>query len=205
MNCQAILIRKYNLVLVVSYYCMSSTDILRSQMKVNGTSGSNRIASIMNKDLLTMPVDSNIYSVARKMSECRVNSIFLTSNDDEKKIIGIITQTDLTRKICATDQLSSKVNAKSIISALITVDKNATIFDAVQIMTRKGIKHLAIKSDADEIVGIISATDLAKYLKQKLSQYKYRNQELGEELNIAEVLSIPELLPHEGHDSDEQC
>ena len=106
------------------------------------------------------------------MSECRVNSIFLTSNDDEKKIIGIITQTDLTRKIYATDQLSSKVNAKSIMSALITVDKNATIFDAVQIMTRKGIKQLAIKSDADKIVGIISATDLAKYLKQKLSQYK---------------------------------
>ena len=165
MNCQAILIRKYNLVLVVSYYCMSSTDMLRSQMKVNGTSGSNCIASIMNKDLLTMPVDSNIYSVARKMSECRVNSIFLTSNDDEKKIIGIITQTDLTRKMRATDQLSSKVNAKSIMSALITVDKNATVFDAVQIMTRKGIKRLAIKSDADKIVGIISATDLAKYLK----------------------------------------
>jgi predicted transcriptional regulator len=93
---------------------MSSTDMPRSQMKVNGTSGSNRIASIMNKDLLTMPVDSNIYSVARKMSECRVNSIFLTSNDDEKKIIGIITQTDLTRKICATDQLSSKVNANQL-------------------------------------------------------------------------------------------
>jgi signal-transduction protein with cAMP-binding, CBS, and nucleotidyltransferase domain len=72
-------------------------------------------------------------------------------------------------------------------SALITVDKNATMFDAAQIMTRKGIKHLAIKSDADKIVGIISATDLAKYLKQKLSQYKYRNQQLGEELNIAEV------------------
>jgi CBS domain-containing protein len=139
--------------------------MLRSQMKVNGTSGSNCIASIMNKDLLTMPVDSNIYSVARKMSECRVNSIFLTSNDDEKKIIGIITQTDLTRKMRATDQLSSKVNAKSIMSALITVDKNATVFDAVQIMTRKGIKRLAIKSDADKIVGIISATDLAKYLK----------------------------------------
>ena len=93
----------------------------------------------MNRDLPTMPVDSNIYSAAKKMSGCRVNSIFLTSNDDEKKIIGIITQADLIRKICATDQLSSKVNAKSIMSSLITVDKNTTIFDAVQIVTRKGI------------------------------------------------------------------
>jgi signal-transduction protein with cAMP-binding, CBS, and nucleotidyltransferase domain len=63
-------------------------------------------------------MDSNIYSAAKKMSERRVNSIFLTSNDEEKKIIGIITQTDLTRKICATDQLSSKVDAKSIMSFL---------------------------------------------------------------------------------------
>ncbi|HKG86909.1 MAG TPA: CBS domain-containing protein [Nitrososphaeraceae archaeon] len=185
---------------------MSSTDILRSQMKVDDTSGSNRVSSIMNRDLLTMPVDSNIYEVAKKMSECRVNSIFLTSNDEEKKIIGIITQTDLTRKICATDQLSSKINAKSIMSSLITVDKNATIADAVQIMTRKGIKHLAVKSDADKIVGIISATDLAKYLKQKLSQYKYTNLKLGEELNIAEALSIPDLLlPYEGDNFDEEC
>ena len=184
---------------------MSSTDVLRSQMKVDDTSRSNRVSSIMNRDLITMPVDSNIHEVAKKMSESRVNSIFLTSNDEEKKIIGIITQTDLTRKICATDQLSSKINAKSIMSSLIMVDKNATIADAVQTMTRKGIKHLAVKSDVDKIVGIISATDLAKYLKQKLSQYKYRNRELGEELNIAEALSIPELLPYEGDNSDEQC
>jgi CBS-domain-containing membrane protein len=73
-------------------------------------------------------------------------------------------------------------------------------------MTRKGIKYLAVKSDADKIVGIISATDLAKYLKQKLSQYKYRNRELGEELNIAEALSIPDLLlPYEGDNFDEEC
>ena len=83
-------------------------------------------------------------------------------------------------------------------SPLITVDKNATIVDAVQIMTTKGIKHLAVKSDTDKIVGIITATNLAIYLKQKLSQYKYGDRELGEELNIVEALSIPEPLPFEG-------
>lgn len=41
-------------------------------------------------------------------------------------------------------------------------------------------------------------TDLAKYLKQKLSHHSYRDRELGEELNIAEALSIPEPPPREG-------
>ena len=54
-------------------------------------------------------------------------------------------------------------------------------------------------------MGIITATNLAIYLKQKLSQYKYGDRELGEELNIAEALSIPEPLPFEEHNSDEQC
>jgi CBS domain-containing protein len=186
---------------------MSSTDVLRSRLNTNDTSGANHVASIMSRDILTMPVESNIYEVAKKISECRVTSIFLTANDEEKKILGIITQTDLARKICATDQLSSKVNANSIMSPLITVDKNATIVDAVQIMTSKGIKHLAVKSDSepDKIVGIITATDLARYVKQKLSQYKYRDRELGEELNIAEALSIPEPPLYEGGNSDEQC
>lgn len=184
---------------------MSSTDILRSQINGDNISGADRVASIMNEDILTMPVDSNIYEVAKKISECRVTSIFLTTNNEEKKILGIITQTDLARKICATDQLSSKVKANSIMSPLITVDKNATIVDAVQIMTTKGIKHLAVKSDTEKIVGIITATNLARYLKQKLSQYKYRDRELGEELNIAEALSIPEPLPFEEDNSDEQC
>lgn len=184
---------------------MGSTDVLSSAMKMENKSQPIRLASIMNTDLLTMPIGSNIQEVAKKMSECRVNSIFLTSNHKEKKILGIVTQTDLTRKICASDKLSSKITAKAIMSPLITVDKNVSIVEAVQIMIRKGIKHLAIKADNDKIVGIISTTDLAKYLKQKLSHYRYRDRELGEELNIAEALSIPEPLPHEGKNSDEQC
>lgn len=63
------------------------------------------------------------------------------------------------------DQLSNKINAKTIMSPLIAVDKNVSIGDAVQIMIKKGIHHLAVKADNDEIVGIVSTTDLAKYLK----------------------------------------
>ena len=70
---------------------MSSTDILRSQINGDNISGANRVASIMNEDILTMPVDRNIYEVAKKISECRVTSIFLTTNNEEKKILGIIT------------------------------------------------------------------------------------------------------------------
>lgn len=185
---------------------MSSTRVLSSQMKADkDKSQSNRVAAIMNTDLQTIPIESNIRQVAKKMSEFRVSSIFLTDNTEEKEILGIITQTDLTRKISASDQLSTKINAKTIMSPLIAVDKNVSIGDAVQIMIKKGIHHLAVKADNDKIVGIVSTTDLAKYLKRKLSKYRYRDRELGEELNIAEALSISEPLPYKERNSDEQC
>ena len=58
-------------------------------------------------------------------------------------------------------------------------------------------RHIAVKEKQSDhkIVGIISTTDLARYLKQKLMQ----NQKgyFREELSIIDVLAeeFPELLP----------
>ncbi|HEU4446419.1 MAG TPA: hypothetical protein VFR94_17230, partial [Nitrososphaeraceae archaeon] len=63
---------------------MSSTRVLSSQMKADkDKSQSNRVAAIMNTDLQTIPIESNIRQVAKKMSEFRVSSIFLTDNTEE--------------------------------------------------------------------------------------------------------------------------
>jgi hypothetical protein len=51
-------------------------------------------------------------------------------------------------------------------------------------------------------LGIITGTDLAKYLKQKLNNQK-AFQYLGEELSIVDALSIPEAIP--SGNQDEQC
>lgn len=70
----------------------------------------------------------------------------------------------------------------------------------------KRIRHLAVREreDGGRILGIITGTDLAKYLKQKLMNNQEAFQYLGEELSIVDAivdaLSIPEPLPSSNQD-----
>ncbi|MGB6595250.1 MAG: CBS domain-containing protein, partial [Candidatus Nitrosopolaris sp.] len=64
------------------------------------------VASVMSRKLIRINADSSALQVAKKMSENKVSSVFLTNNQD--KIEGIVTERDLVRNICANDTLASK-------------------------------------------------------------------------------------------------
>jgi CBS domain-containing protein len=50
----------------------------------------------------------------------------------------------------------------------VNVKKNAPIEEAAKIMATKKLRHLIVEDTySKDVVGIITATDLARYLKQK--------------------------------------
>ena len=55
---------------------------------------------------------------------------------------------------------------------LITIGKNSRIEEAAAIMIKNGVRHLPVvaedKRNANDIIGMISTTDIAKHLKEKL-------------------------------------
>jgi CBS domain-containing protein len=131
------------------------------------------ITDIMSKKLIKLNADSSAFEVARMMSEYKVSSVFLTDGHD--KIIGIMTERDLVREICAKDLLSSKTPVISVMSkllSLITIGKNSSIEEAAAMMIKNGVRHLPVvaedKKNANDIIGMISTTDIAKHLKEKL-------------------------------------
>jgi signal-transduction protein with cAMP-binding, CBS, and nucleotidyltransferase domain len=182
-----------------------------NQVEKASSTPSTTISNIMSTSLITIPSKSNMHEVARKMCEYRVSSILLTAQekgpddyDNNSGIIGIITFTDLARGICAKDLQGSKIAAESIMSPLLTISKGAEIEQATKIMIEKGIRHLAVKENQREgkIVGILSTTDLARYLKQKLIQNQ--KEYLGEELSIMDIFGkeFPEPLPSGNQDNE---
>lgn len=127
----------------------------------------------MSKKLIKLNADSSALEVAMMMSEYKVSSVILTDGQD--KIVGIITERDLVREICAKDLLSSKTPVISVMSKLlplITIGKNSSIEEAAAMMIKNGVRHLPVvtedKKNANEIIGMISTTDIAKHLKKKL-------------------------------------
>ena len=136
-------------------------------------STSELIKDIMSKKLIKLNADSSALEVAKMMSEYKVSSVILTDGQD--KIVGIITERDLVREICAKDLLSSKTPVISVMSKLlplITIGKNSSIEEAAAMMIKNGVRHLPVvaedKKNPNDIIGMISTTDIAKHLKEKL-------------------------------------
>jgi CBS domain-containing protein len=147
------------------------------------------VASVMSRKLIKINTDSSALQVAMKMSENKVSSVFLTNNQD--KIEGIVTERDLVRNICANDALPSKTPIISLVTKLlsiITIDKNSTIEEAAYMMLKNGVRHLAVAEDENtkNIIGIITTTDLAKYLEKSLEPSDKQSSLLLQALYTAE-------------------
>jgi signal-transduction protein with cAMP-binding, CBS, and nucleotidyltransferase domain len=105
--------------------------------------------------------DSSAQEVAKRMAEAKVSAVVI---EDSGRPVGILTERDLARQVCAKDLVASKTPATAIMSApVVAVDERATIEDAAGLMMKNRLRHLAVERDG-KIAGMITATDLARYL-----------------------------------------
>jgi signal-transduction protein with cAMP-binding, CBS, and nucleotidyltransferase domain len=117
--------------------------------------------------LVTLSADSTAFDAAKEMSTKVISSIITTDID---KTVGIVTERDLVKQVCAKDLLSSKTPLTAIMSSpLITINKNLLVEEAARIMIKNRVRHLAVEEVNDHhIIGLISSTDLIRFLMDKL-------------------------------------
>jgi CBS domain-containing protein len=125
------------------------------------------VEDIMSKDIVKIGADKSIQDVGNIMAERNISSVLV---EDIGKIIGILTERDLVKNVCAKDALASKTPAISIMSAPVaTVNKNFLVERAADLMVKNKVRHLAVEDNYGNIIGVITTTDLARYLRRKLS------------------------------------
>lgn len=129
---------------------------------------------------MTMNSKNSVLDIAKKMLAQNISSVPIT--DDEGEIIGILTERDMI-KIIANELPPSGISAMNLMSyPAIKVKKNAPIEQAAKIMATKKLRHLIVEDTyGTRVVGIITVTDLARYLKQKTKT---------EELSASEVWEL---------------
>ena len=120
------------------------------------------VRDIMTKDLLTISEKDTALKAAQLMSEKGVSSLIVLSDNQP---IGIITERDFIKKICLKELKLSAVKVGDMMSKIRTSASPDTSIDvAVQRMVNNRIRRLPI-IDNGKLVGIITVTDLAKYLR----------------------------------------
>ena len=125
-----------------------------------------RVEDYMSTTTVTMSFKNSVLDIAKKMLAENISSIAIT--DDEGEIIGILTERDM-MKIIANELPPSGISAMSLMSfPTVKVKKKAPIEEAAKIMATKNLRHLIVEDTyGKDVVGIITVTDLARYLKQK--------------------------------------
>jgi signal-transduction protein with cAMP-binding, CBS, and nucleotidyltransferase domain len=125
-----------------------------------------KIGEIIRERLETVDESNTAQQAAKKLRTSDLSSLLVI--DSRGKPIGIITERDLVRKVCATDERSSKVYIQNIMSTpVITVDSSSPLRQAANIMIQNKVRHLLVVGDNGPD-GIVSTSDFAKFLKQNV-------------------------------------
>jgi CBS domain-containing protein len=110
----------------------------------------------MNKNVIVGKKDLTIKEASEVMAKLRIGCLVITEG---KKIVGIITSTDILRSI-ANDKKSEVTLVEDIMSKkVLTIHPEKKMEDAVDMMMKRKIKKLPVVSE-NKIVGIVTASDI---------------------------------------------
>ena len=110
---------------------------------------------------VTVARDTDTQTAARIMRDRGIGSLFVTN---DREIIGIITDTDMMRRVVAAGADAIKTTVEQIMSApIMTIEESKTLLDANDLMAQSHLRHLGVTRDG-ELVGIISVRDLVVFL-----------------------------------------
>lgn len=147
------------------------------------------IYEIMSKNVVKVNHEISALEISKIMVKRRVSSVSIIDNDN--KIIGIVTEKDLIREICAKNILANTLTAAKVMSSpLITISKNSSINDATKLMVEKKIKHLAIHENND-VIGIVTTYDLINVLRNKIKS-------MDLDSNLLDAISMADIPLEEG-------
>ena len=98
---------------------------------------------------------------AEIMKDSGISSVFVTR---DRAIIGIVTDTDIARRVVGMGLNPDDTPSEQIMSTpILTIDENKTIRDANAIMAKEHVRHLGVTRDG-MLVGMISVKDLVTFV-----------------------------------------
>ncbi|MEM0007134.1 MAG: CBS domain-containing protein [Candidatus Bathyarchaeia archaeon] len=125
------------------------------------------VRDVMSKNVRVVRPDSSVKEVVATMNKFDIGSVVVVQGD---RPVGIITERDILRRIVEPCLAPETLTARQIMtSPVVTIDENASINEAAKLMAKKGIKRLLVTRNNDELVGIITFTDIVTKVPDMLS------------------------------------
>jgi signal-transduction protein with cAMP-binding, CBS, and nucleotidyltransferase domain len=117
------------------------------------------LSVLMHATIETIASERTVLEAAQTMAEKQIGSLLVI---EAGEIIGILTETDLVRKVITSHLPAGGTSVKAVMNhPLIQIDINDTVRDASRLMAEHRVRHLAV-TEEHKVVGLLSLRDLVK-------------------------------------------
>ncbi|MDN7024634.1 CBS domain-containing protein [Methanoculleus sp. FWC-SCC1] len=121
------------------------------------------------EEVVVVSSETTATDMARVMESRNVDSVIIVSG--ENKPLGIVTDRDLAVRIVARGEDPGTVRARDIMSGdLVTFSEGTGIYQAIEQMTRRGIRRMPITGRDGRLVGIITLDDIIRLIGEEMSK-----------------------------------
>lgn len=121
------------------------------------------VASVMTEAPVCCTPKSSLVEVARMMVEHDCGQIPVVENMATRKLVGVITDRDITTRIVAVGLNSSESHAGDCLSwPCHTVSADTSLKDCCELMEANKIRRVPVLNAQSEVVGIMSLADIAR-------------------------------------------
>ena len=121
------------------------------------------IGDYMISPILSIDLESSVQEAAQFMVAHNIGSVLVKEFEE---YVGIVTETDLTRKVRGKGLNAESTPVSEIMtSPILSLDCYLPVEEANRFMHKNKIRHLAV-TEEEKIVGILSVKDLVSYFSR---------------------------------------
>lgn len=128
------------------------------------------LTPLCTREVVGIDARASLRDAAALMCEEHVGALVVVTGDDPPKVVGLVTDRDLTLEVVGRGETRADVRIGDLAKQPpMAVPSRATLREAVIAMEAGGVRRLLVVDDDGGVVGLVSADDLLEALAQEFA------------------------------------
>jgi CBS domain-containing protein len=140
-----------------------------------------KVKEMMTKNPAVATPDMTLSKIARMMADEDVGAIPVVDNKDNQKVVGVITDRDITVRAVALEKNPLMMKASEIMSTgVVTVGVDDDVKDVARLMEKNQVRRVPVLDEMGKVCGIVAQADIALHASDRTTA------------NVVEEISKPD-------------